>query len=778
MMTLTDSREVYEVLRELKRGRIVAMPRFSAACKIASETGEISLLEKLNDIQASHLRVRMTGGQRKMPTEQVEWMEQIDPNLVSLWKIDNQKKSEAKSGADRVAAHVARRSDIGAIPAIVDEARRESCRYNLRLYGVTYCRKLLKHDPSENMTPFIDAMQSAILNGGQIQVRWPRGKGKTAWVKIAIAWAISYHHRQYVVAFAANQPMAKGIIADVWKLIETSDSILEDFPALAFPVRALDGVAQRCATQSYLGKRTGIYKGVDIIKFAKLTETDEIGFMVVARGVDAGTRGLVDMDMRPDFIFFDDLQTRKGALSDSRVKWLEDFITQDAMCMAGHDSAMAAVLADTPIAENDLSERFADKNQHPEWITIEAPLVIKWPKNLDFIEQFGELYKLDIANKDLTLSISRAFFVEHQAEIEDGVVMLDPLDGDETEVSAFHHALILYWKIGREGFLAEYQMQTRRDNDMVNIDPDTVSRRLNNYEFCVLPRECRAFVAYCDVNASSTAGLRWVVMAVGSKRVCAIAGYGKYPARGRLYPVNVTETQRKIAIAQGIVKVHKLISELPLRNVAGKPVTPAVLCFDSGWETKVVTSTIRTIKSRFPVIASKGFGWRNYKPYKRNGEPQSGIMAMGDHCHLSESENGVFLASHTDYWKEEMQRSLLAPPLMPGSLSFWGDDHTKHYDMAEEICNEKLVSKFQRPDGQEQWDWNKKGMNHWLDSTTGCFYVASWYRFYDATDLMIGDELRANASAGATQALAQRKKLTSNKGAARMNTRFRLAKNR
>jgi len=203
-----------------------------------------------------------------------------------------------------------------------------------------------------------------------------------------------------------------------------------------------------------------------------------------------------------------------------------------------------------------------------------------------------------------------------------------------------------------------------------------------------------------------------------------------------------------------------------------------VLCFDSGWETKVVTSTIRTIKSRFPVIVSKGFGWRNYKPYKRNGESQRGIIALGDHCHLSESENGVFLAAHTDYWKEEMQRSLLAPALMPGSLSFWGDDHTKHYDIADEICNEKLVSKFQRPDGQEQWDWNKKGMNHWLDSTAGCFYVASWYRFYDATESMIGEELRANASAGATQTLDQRKKLTSNKGAARMNTRFRLAKKR
>jgi hypothetical protein len=313
---------------------------------------------------------------------------------------------------------------------------------------------------------------------------------------------------------------------------------------------------------------------------------------------------------------------------------------------------------------------------------------------------------------------------------------------------------------------------------MVNIDPDTVSRRLNQYELCVLPRECRAFVAYCDVNASKTAGLRWVVMAVGSKRVCSIVAYGRYPARGRLYPVDVTETARKIAIAHGIVKIHKIIAELPLRTPAGKPVQPTVLCFDSGWETKVVASTVRTIKSRFPVIMSKGFGWKNYKPYTRKGETRNGIMAMGDHCHLSESENGVFLAAHTDYWKEEMQRSLLAPPLMPGSLSFWGDDNTRHYDFASELCNEKLVSKFQRPDGQEQWDWNKKGLNHWLDCTTGCFYLASWYRFYDATESMIGEELRANGSAGTSQSLAQRKKLASNKGAARFKPRFSLSKNK
>jgi hypothetical protein len=766
------------VLRELKRDRIIDIPRFLSACKIASQSGELAILEKLNALQSNLLRARINNGQRRLRPEQIEWLEQIDPELVAIWKVDHDKKSEAKSAADRVAAHVAKRSDIGVLPSIVNPERREACRYNLKLFGITYGKKLLKHIPSEKMTPFIDAMQSAILNGGQIQVRWPRGKGKTAWVKIAIVWAIAFHHRNYVVAFAANQTMAKNIISDVWTLIETSDPILEDFPSLAYPVKALDGIAQRCATQSYNGKRTKIYKGINLIKFAKLEGTEETGSRVVARGVDAGTRGLVDMDMRPDFIFFDDVQTRKGALSESRVSWLEDFIKQDAMCMGGHDSVMAAVLADTPIADNDLSERFADKNQHPEWITIESPLVIKWPKNMDLVEEFGELYKQDIANKDLTLSLSRAFFMARQAEIEDGVEMLDPLDGEENEVSAFHHALILYFKIGREGFLAEYQMQTRRENDMVNIDPDTVSRRLNQYELCVLPRECRAFVAYCDVNASATAGLRWVVLAVGAKRICSVVAYGRYPTRGRLYPVDVTETARKIAIAHGIVKIHKIISDLPLRNTSGHPVMPTALCFDSGWETKVVASTVRTIKSRFPVIMSKGFGWKMYKPLKRSGEMANGIMAMGDHCHLSESDNGVFLAAHSDYWKEEMQRSLLAPPLMPGSLSFWGDDNTRHYDFATELCNEKLVSKFTRPDGQEQWDWNKKGINHWLDCVTGCFFVASWYRFYDATESMIGEELRANGSVGVTQSLAQRKKLASNKGAARFKPRFSLSKNK
>ena len=778
-MTLTDSREVYEVLRELKRGRTVDMLRFSAACKVARESKEITTLEKLNRIQADHIRAKMVAGMRRISSDQVEWMAQLDPETTALWKVDSEKKSVAKSGADRVAAHVAKRSDIGQLPAVVDPERRERCRYNLRLFGVTYGRKLLKHDPSDEMQKFIDGIQSAILNGGLIQVRWPRGKGKSAWVKIAIVWAIAYHHRQFIVAFAANGKAAEAIIDDIWTLVETSDQLFEDFPALCHPVRALDGIVQRCATQNYNGKRTKIYKGVKVIKFAKLEGTDELGFQVVARGVEAGTRGLVDMDMRPDFIFFDDIQTRKTALSVSKTNWLEDFVKQDAMGLAGHDRSIAAAMADTPIAENDLSERHADKNQHPEWITITAPLIIKWPKNLELIDAFEEMYKRDIANNDFTLTMSKAFYIEHQVEIEEGTEVLDPMDGDESEVSAMHHALNLYCKIGKEGFFSEYQMQTRRECDMVQIDADTVSRRLNTYEMCVLPLECRAFVAYCDVNAVASGGLRWAVMAVGPRRVCTIAAYGRYPKRGRLYPEKSTETQRKIAIAQGIVAVYNTINALPLRTAVGKNLIPTALCVDSGWETKVVCSAIRSINSRFPVIPSKGFGWKNYKPYKRNGEQISGVISMGDHCHLSQSENGVFLAVHTDYWKEEMQRSLLAPPLQPGSLSMWGNDHTLHYDLASEICNEKLSAKFQRPDGQEQWDWSKSGLNHWCDVITGCFYVASWYRLYDATESIIGQELRNNATAGATQGLKKRLSLTQKKTtASRMSTRYRLAKNR
>ena len=173
---------------------------------------------------------------------------------------------------------------------------------------------------------------------------------------------------------------------------------------------------------------------------------------------------------------------------------------------------------------------------------------------------------------------------------------------------------------------------------------------------------------------------------------------------------------------------------------------PKAICFDVGWETKTVTSAIKTIPSKIPVIAAKGSGWRTYKPYKPGGEKRDNIIGVGDHCCLAKSENGEYLSIHTDYWREEAQRAWLASPLQHGSISIYGKDKLEHYEFATEICSERLADKGTLQNGTESWVWNKTGRNHWGDVVSGMFAVASWYRLYDATETIVDREIMSNTA--------------------------------
>lgn len=779
MITITQNRVVNDTIKTLKKGRSIDAVLLVRVRDILSDPENHERLNKIEGLAAGVISGKAKNG-RRLNDGELEVLKLLDPVQASLYVTERETRSVAKSTADRVAAHVARRSDIGDIPAVTDAGRREACRLNLALFGITYCGLLLKHAPSANMMPFIDNMQSAILLGGRVHVRWPRGKGKSTWIKIGILWATLYGHRRFAVAFAASGRNAKAILGDIWKALDRSDELLADFPEVCYPVRCIKGVVQRCSTQTYKGNATEICKSVDMLTLPKIPGSIAAGAMIICRGVEAGTRGLVDMDQRPDFLFFDDIQTKKSAGSKSKTDWLEEFISQDAMCMGGHDSSIAALQASTPIKANDLSERFADVDQHPEWITFTTPLIIRWPANTDLVDEFGKLYRKDLANRDLTLSLSRAFFLENETEITAGSELLDPLDGDaKTEINALHHALILYYYIGREGFMAEYQMQTRRTQEVFSLEPATLCRALSGYERCVIPDECRSAVGFCDVNADADSGLRWGVVAFGSGRVASVIAYGRYPEKGRLYPEKSTRTQISIAISQGIAAVARHIAALPVRKSSGRRVPLTALCFDSGWETKVVARTLKTLRAEFSfhLIMSKGFSFKQYKPYKASGEARDGVVGVpGDHFHLSESENGVFLAVHTDYWREEAQRSFLAPPLQPGSCSFYGTDTHLHYDFAEEVCNERLADKGTGQNGTEFWIWTKCGPNHDGDVLSGCYVVAAQYRLYDATETIVERETATGNAAANPRRSAPAASLRAASAPNRFKARYALAR--
>ena len=247
---------------------------------------------------------------------------------VRQLKIAAKKAQGSASSADRVAKFVASRNEIGDIPPVRHRRLRERCRFDLEAFGWYYCRALLEHRASADIRDgLVRDVQSCILNGGQTAELFARGGGKTTWVdEIAPVWAMLYGHRRFPVIIGASMKAAKKNLKTVKRLLIRSPAILADFPAVAVAVRALGGVSQRAAAQTYHGRATDIEWGTDQIVLPTLLDPSGrpldsgCGAILAVTGVGGAIRGTNEGGLRPDMLLIDDPQTRKIAASPKMVQ--------------------------------------------------------------------------------------------------------------------------------------------------------------------------------------------------------------------------------------------------------------------------------------------------------------------------------------------------------------------------------------------------------------------------------------------------------------------------
>lgn len=649
--------------------------------------------------------------------------------VIARWMSTSTRKigeprTKNKSALERQHMHRAAMRELGQLPPVRHRRVRESCRYDLHRFGIYYCMDayegmspLLKRPPSPRMMRFVKALEMRVLHGGLKHVRWPRGKGKSTWVKIAIMWAALYGHLHFMVVVEKTKGMAQVVVEEIWKRIHVAPKLLTDFPEFGVAMNDVALTPQRIRVQTYNGRPTYIKMDVSRFFYYKLPTLGgfpNTGAIIAYRGADQALRGINIESRRPDFFFLDDPQSDEDAKNPDTVKKIEANITGAVLGSGELDERISAVMASTPIEPDDVSDTFADPRRHPEWDSETETLVVTWGPVAPMTEY---LKRLAVDEAD-----AKRFYKEHIAEIERGVEMMDDRDFDpEHEVSAYQHALYLRYTM-KESFFAEYQMTPTRAQGIYRITPALVASRVNGCAFGTVPRECdQGILCFVDVNVD--AGLRWEIGAFGAGRVVATLAYGQYPAEGhRLYPDGIPEAAVPIHVAAGLRAVARTVMSIAFTGEDGQPARVRGICFDGGWQTDTVGAICAELTaSGIPAVWSKGFSTKNYSIYHHEQAAKIPGLKNAENCHLWTSPNGVFLAFNSDYWKEVSQTSYLAEPLSPSSSSFWGESPDLHERFAREVCNEELRFRERSEKYGTLYGWHKEPgrPNHYGDTHAG-----------------------------------------------------------
>lgn len=683
---------------------------------------------------------------RKKAAEKLKAMRKQTRELAAAIKGVPAAKDDETRGAEQ-RAEMALRSrkssqavrEIGPLPAVANQARKDLCRIDLHKFCCLYFPALFYLPWSECQRIAIRKMQRAILRGGHFAHAMPRGFGKTTLALVACLWAIMYGHRRWVALIAAAATKAESLleIAKIW--IETNDRLNEDFPEVCYPIRRLENIAGRAPGQLLDGQPTRIEWGASKIVLPTIAGSAASGAAISACGLKGSDiRGqlaaLADgSSARPDLAVIDDPQTRESAFSVLQCDQREATLAGDVMGMAGPGRDIAVFVCVTVIATNDLADRILDRKRHPEFQGERTKMLLSFPADMKLWDEY--VRKRDSSlDADGDGSEATEFLRERFDPMHAGAVVAWPECFDRNEISGLQHAMNWFYR-DRRSFMAECQNEPENDEDKhaILLTPEIVSHKINGLPRGRLPLRAAHATAYIDVH---DAILYWVVAAWEADYTGYIVDYGTYPEQPTAFfaqarpPVTLEQkhpaASKEATILAGLEKLVGTILGTELAREDEAAFKVAKLLIDAKYETDSVKQFCRRSPHGAAVMPAMGYylrpgaNWSSHFNAKPGGQ-------TGFHWRIPPPEAGQrYVLMDSDFWKTFVAERLLIAKDDPGSLSLFGQHPREHDLFAEHCCAEQR--EWRQLGDAGKWHWlQKPGRpdNHWWDCLYGLLVSAS-----------------------------------------------------
>ncbi|MBI5865600.1 MAG: phage terminase large subunit family protein [Planctomycetes bacterium] len=582
-----------------------------------------------------------------------------------------------------------------------------------------------------------------MLQGGLFAMAMPRGSGKTSLCEIACLWALVYGHREFVALSGSDEEHAANMLDSIKVELEANDQLLDDFPEVCFPIRALEGIHQRAAGQLCQGRQTHIGWTAKEIVLPTLPDSTPSGAIVSVAGITGRIRGMkhkrVDgSSIRPSLVLIDDPQTDESARSPSQCATRERILAGAILGLGGPGRKIAGLMTLTVVRPDDLADRILDRDKHPQWQGERTKMVYAFPSNEALWARYAELWREGM-RADRGAAEATEFYRENREAMDAGAHVSWPERHHPDELSAVQHAMNLKLDRGEAAFWAEYQNEPlpeeHADEDLLTADQ--IAAKGNGQRRGEIPIGCTCATMFIDVQGKA---LFWLVAAWESDFTGYVIDYGTEPDQSETYftlrdirkTLSAASSRAGIegAIYAGLERLTDAKLGREWRRDDGAMVRIDRCLIDASWgsTTDLVYQFCRQSKFANAVMPSHGryVGASSipFSDYKRKRGDRVGLnwripVVTGKRA----VRHAIFDAN---YWKTFVHARLAVPMGDPGCVSLFGHKPEQHRLFADHLCSEYRVKTQGRGRTVDEWKLRVDGLdNHWLDCAVGAAVAAS-----------------------------------------------------
>ena len=635
--------------------------------------------------------------------------------------------------------------DIGEIPEVQNPERRERCSKSLQTFIEEYFKSYDKFNlPWASFhLEAIRRMEASIINGGLFALALPRGSGKTALTERAIIWAILYGYRRYVVAIGDGRSAAQEILETVQTEIESNEKLIADFPEVCYPIAQLQGIVQRATGQRYHGRPTDISWGSSgTIVFPTIEGSPSSGAILVTAGINSRLRGMKrttsdGRELRPDFVFLDDVQNDRSASSQSQIDKRLKVIRGTVLGLAGAGKKMAGVMACTVIRRGDVADICLDRQQSPEWNGTRYGLLEAMPVNEELWKQYHEIWA-ESQRTGHGISEATEFYRLHQREMDEGAMPTWPERFEHDEISAVQYAMDKLYQ-NRDTFYSEYMNQPLDEisENEIRLEPQEIIAKVSGLPRYAVPQECTRVVAYIDVQAKL---LPYVVMAFSDDGTGHVIDYGTYPdlKTWDWTLADVTKTYQTAGMGfEGSLTLaldtltQQLIGRKYIRE-DGTEMQIERCLVDAAWGVSSSTVVTYCSRSQWSTVLMPSFGrsiTADKKPYSEYRKIAG--QTIGDFWLISKNRQNVrVMEIDTNFVKTLVSMRIRTAIGDKGSFQIWGKQHDVHTNAIHRTFSQQMTSEYGIPTAGRSrtvnvWRLLPGRDNHYFDCVCGCYAAAS-----------------------------------------------------